>query len=513
MAYFIGIDIGTTSTKAIVFSETGVMKGIANYKYDLLAPKPGWSEQDPEELFKAVVTTIRDAIQTTNCSAQEIGAIGVSSAMHSLIAVDADNYPLTNSIIWADSRSFAQAERLKQDDTGFKIYQRTGTPIHPMSPLTKLMWLRDNEPELFRQAAKFISVKEYVLYQLFGRYVVDYSIASATGLFNLTTLDWDAEALAIAGIHPGQLSELVPTTYILRGMKARCAEMTGLDPDTPFVVGASDGVLANLGVGAISPDQVAITIGTSGAVRMVVPQPVTDRQGRTFCYALTENHWVIGGATNSAGIVLRWFRDRFCQVEVQRAEREHLDPYDIIIQEAATVPAGSAGLLCLPFLSGERAPHWNTDARGVFFGVALHHERAHFIRAVLEGILYAVYDVTVILQELGGDSHTIRASGGFARSKAWRQMMADLFGYEVLAPEVYEGSGFGAAALAMHAVGALPNLLDVQGLIRITDRHQPDLKLTQTYHSLFESYRRLYNDLVDEFSVIATYQRQASGLD
>jgi gluconokinase len=505
--YFIGVDIGTTSTKVIAFSASGTVKGIANHGYPLLSPKPGWSEQDPEVIFKAVISALHEAIAQVN--ALEIAAIGISGAMHSLIAMDAQNYPLTNAIIWADNRSFAQTERLKQDGRGFAIYQRTGTPIHPMSPLTKLMWMREEDPDTFRQAAKFISVKEYFLYQLFGRYIVDYSIASATGLFNLEQLNWDEEALAMAGIRADQLSELVPTTHVLHGMNTRCAEAAGLYPDTPIVVGASDGVLANLGVGAITPDQIAITIGTSAAVRRVVPRPTTDPHGRTFCYVLTENHWVVGGPSNNGGIVLRWFRDQFCSIEVEQAKQEQVDPYDVMIRAVKSIPAGAEGLLFLPYLSGERAPAWNADARGVFFGVAMHHTHSHFIRAVLEGILFNVYDITKILIDQIGDSKTIRVSGGFARSQACLQVMADLFGSEVLVPEVYEGSGFGAAVLAMYAVGALNDLADVQKLIRLGDRYQPNLEISQNYHKLFKIYQHIYSNLIEEFSAIADYQRQS----
>lgn len=509
--YFIGVDIGTTSTKAIVFSSSGAIKGMGNRGYGILVPKPGWAEQDPKAIFAAVISATRDAVDAADVSKQAIAAVGFGTAMHTLIAMDAKSDPLTHSIIWADNRSVAQTERLKQNGTGHDLYLRTGTPIHPMSPLTKLMWMRELDPDTFRKAAKFVSIKEYIFYQLFERYVVDYSIASTTGLFNLKQLNWDEEAIAVAGIRPEQLSELVPTTHILRGMKVQHAQAMGLLPDTPVVIGASDGVLANLGVGAIAPGEIAITIGTSGAVRTVVQAPIADPLMRTFCYALTEKYWVIGGATNSGGNILRWFRDEFGSNEVEEAKRLGVDAFEVMIQAAAKVPPGAEGLLCLPFLSGERAPYWNGNARGIFFGIGLHHKRAHFIRAVLEGVLFSVYSVNVALQELIGEPREIWASGGFARSQEWRQMMADLFGYEVLMPEVYEASGFGTAALAMYAVGAIADLTDVQKLIRISHRHQPDLQISRIYHDLFSIYERIYQNLVEEFTLIADYQRQAGG--
>ena len=506
MTYFIGVDIGTTSSKAIVFSSSGAIKGIGNRGYGILVPQPTWAEQDPEAIFAAMILAIRDAVDAASVS-KDIAAIGFSTAMHTLIVMDAQNYPITNSIIWADQRSVTQAEKLKQEPTGNAIYRRTGTPIHPMSPLSKLIWMRESQPDTFRQAAKFISIKEYVLYQLFERYVVDYSIASATGLFNLQQLNWDEEALTLAGITPEQLSELVPTTYILQGMKAQHALAIGLAADTPIVIGANDGVLANLGVGAIVANRFAITIGTSGAVRSVSQQPITDPQQRTFCYYLANNLWVIGGAINSGGIIFRWLRDEFCAAEVEAAKQLGIDPYQVMIQEAAKVPAGASGLLCLPFLAGERSPYWNAKARGVFFGVGLHHTRAHFIRAVLEGILFAIYSVNVAVQDLTGTAGEICVSGGFARSEVWLQMMAEGFGQEVSTPEVYEASGFGAALLAMYAVGAIAHLSDVHQLIHISKRYQPQIQ-SNIYKDLFSLYQRIYQNLVEEFNSIADYQHQ-----
>ncbi len=495
-AVFIGLDVGTTSTKAIVFSATGEMKGIANYGYALLVPQPGWSEQNPDEIFQTVNRALRDAILNASVNANEIAAIGISGAMHSLIAMDAQNQRLTNSITWADTRSNTQAISLHNN---IALYQRTGTPIHPMSPLPKIKWMRETEPELFQRVSKFVSVKEYILYQWFGRYVVDYSIASATGLLNLQNLDWDHEALLIAGIQPAQLSELVPTTHILRGMKSEWASAIGIDSNVSIVVGASDGVLANLGVGALNPNQIAITIGTSAAVRGTIDRPITDSQGRTFCYAFTQNQWVIGGASNNGGIVLRWFRDHFSESELKQAEQQRISAYDLLEQMANQIAPGAENLVFLPFLSGERAPKWNAAARGVFFGVALHHTRSHFARAILEGILYNVYEITAILKQQMPNAQTILASGGFARSAIWLQLLADVFGTEVQVPEVYEASGFGAAVLGAISVGEM-TLDRVPDLIRIQSHYSPNPEAHAVYRQQFQFYQHLYDLLSNAFS-------------
>ncbi|USG65352.1 gluconokinase [Brevibacillus ruminantium] len=504
----IGLDIGTTSTKAVVYREDGQLLGLGNVNYDLSTPRPAWAEQDPDEIFAAVLTALREAISHAGVEAGQIAAIGFSTAMHSLIAVDESGRPLTNLITWADNRSLEQTERLKREGLGKAIYQHTGTPIHPMSPLSKLIWMKEEDPETFQRAAKFISIKEYVLYKLFGEYVVDYSIASATGLFDIRRLDWYEPALEAAGITRDRLSLPVPTTHILRGIRSPYSTDIGISPETPFVVGASDGVLANLGVGAIRNGQLAVTIGTSGAVRSVVDRPLTDEQGRTFCYVLAENRWVIGGPTNNGGIALRWFRDQFGEKEGREAKERGLEAYDLMLEAASQVPAGAEGLLFLPYLSGERAPHWNAEARGSFFGIGLHHRREHFMRAVLEGILFSVYHVETVLRQLAGRSEEILASGGFARSAVWRQMMSDLFGYDLLVPQTHESSSFGAAVLAMQAVGMIGQLEEVERLVSIVERHQPNVANTAVYHQLFTMYEKLYEKNMDLFSQLASFQRQ-----
>ncbi|MEC2628091.1 FGGY family carbohydrate kinase, partial [Bacillus cereus] len=245
---------------------------------------------------------------------------------------------------------------------------------HPMSPLSKLVWLQNEQAELFAKSYKFISIKEYVFYKLYKEYVIDYSIASATGMFNLKSLKWDEEALHVAGITDEKLSKLVPTTHSLTGLDEEFAKEMNVLVSTPFVVGASDGVLSNLGVNAIDPGVVAVTIGTSGAIRAVTNRPVTDPKGRIFCYALTEDHWVIGGPVNNGGMIFRWARDQLGTSEIELAKRLGKDPYEVLTEIAAKVNPGSDGLLFHPYLAGERAPLWNANARGSFFGLGLHHK-------------------------------------------------------------------------------------------------------------------------------------------
>ncbi|MEW9673232.1 gluconokinase [Ammoniphilus sp. 3BR4] len=505
----IGLDIGTTSTKAVAFGPRGRIRAVHSVDYPLIHPQPSWAEQDPNRILEAVVESVRHVMLKAKAAPKDLQAIGMSTAMHSLIALDASGELLTRSIIWADNRSVKQSNWILNEYSGHQFYRRTGTPIHPMSPLSKLLWMKEEDPETFSRSAKFVSIKEFVLHRLFGQYVVDYSIASATGLFNLEALDWDEEVLGLLGINRDQLSHPVPTTYILSDMDQDMAIKMGIHPDTPFVVGASDGVLANLGVGAIGPGETAVTIGTSGAIRTVIDRPRTDEKGRTFCYALTDRHWVIGGPTNNGGMILRWLKDEFAAPEIEVAKRLGKDPYEIMIEYAEKVPAGSEGLLFLPFLSGERAPYWNANARGLFFGISLHHKREHFIRAVLEGVILSVFTVGVALHDLAGQAVDIRASGGFARSAVWRQILADMMGREVLVPESHEASSLGAAALALYAIGEIDDLEQIKDWITISHCQQPNLQNTETYLELYNMYDRLYHKLKGEFDIISELQSRS----
>ncbi|MFC4559856.1 gluconokinase [Virgibacillus kekensis] len=510
-SFYLGVDIGTTSTKAVLYTKEGSVVSSHTINYPLFTPNPLIAEQDPEEIVNAVVGTIRECVRKSELSSDQLKLISFSSAMHSLIAVDENGFLLTNSITWADTRSAEHAKKIKEEHNGHDIYLRTGTPIHAMSPLSKLVWLRDSKPDVFQKAAKFISIKEYVFFKLFDSYLIDYSIASATGLFNLQTLDWDDEALKLTGITPQQLSEIVPTTHKVTGLKKEYREAMGLTEEVPFIIGASDGVLSNLGVNAIDPGVVAVTIGTSGAIRTVYNEPKTDPKGRIFCYALTENHWVIGGPVNNGGIILRWLRDEFAAAEVETAKRLNIDPYDVLTRIASGVNPGSDGLIFHPYMTGERAPLWNANARGSFFGLSVHHKKQHMVRAVLEGTIYNLYTVLLALEELTGEPKSIQATGGFARSEMWRQLMADIFDKPVIVPESYESSCLGAIVLGMYALGEIEDFSVVSDMVGQTNTHHPVEETTNVYRELLPIYIRLSRKLNEEYDSIAAFQRKYLG--
>nr|WP_249866213.1 gluconokinase [Paenibacillus konkukensis] len=506
--FVIGVDIGTTSTKSVLFHTSGKLVASCGMEYPLFSPKPGVTEQDPEQIFAGVVGTIKQVVSDSGVDPSDVVCVSFSSAMHSLIAVDAQGQPLTACMTWADNRSARWTERIREEMNGHQLYLRTGTPLHPMSPLSKLTWLRHEEQELFAKAHKFISIKEYVFYKLFKRYVIDYSIASATGLFHLERLTWDEEALQVAGVTADKLSEPVPTTRAMTGLDPAWAKQMNLPESVPFVVGASDGVLSNLGVNAIDPGTVAVTIGTSGAIRTVTDRPVTDPKGRIFCYALTERHWVIGGPVNNGGMIFRWVRDQLCAAEMETAGRLGRDPYDILTEIASRVKPGAGGLIFHPYFTGERAPLWDANARGSFFGLGLHHKKEHMIRAVLEGVIFNLYTVFMALQELIGQPSKIQATGGFARSELWRQMMADIFDQEVYVPESVESSCLGAAILGLYALGKVDSLHVVSRMVGASHHHAPNQDYVPIYRDLSRIYVRISRLMKEEYAEIAAFQRK-----
>lgn len=505
--YLLGVDIGTTSTKAVLFNRSGKIQSQHAVEYPLYTPVPGAAEQDVEEILQAVKTSIREAIEKSTIKKEELLFVSFSAAMHSLIAVDSDGKALTNSITWADQRSEPWAKKLKAEN-GHQIYLRTGTPIHPMSPLAKIIWLKNEQPKLFKKTDKFISIKEYVFKQFFDTYIIDYSIASATGLFNLKNLTWDQGALDAAGISANHLSTIVPTTHQIQGLNQELADELGIDADLPFVIGANDGVLSNLGVNAIEPGVVALTIGTSGAIRTVTDRPVTDPKGRIFCYALTEKHWVIGGPVNNGGMVMRWLRDEICHEEVEEAKELGVDPYDVITEKISKVQAGAEGLIFHPYLAGERAPLWNANARGSFFGLGMHHKKEHMMRAVLEGINLNIYTVLLALEEIIGIPEKIHATGGFAKSPVWRQMLSDVFNQKVQIPESVESSCLGAVVLGLYALGEVDDLNVVSEMIGTTDSNSPNQEQVDIYTELIPIFIRLSRLFEEDYEAIVAFQQK-----
>lgn len=497
----IGLDIGTTSVKAAAYDREGAVVAAAEREHALHAPRPRQAEQDPDEVLAGVCDVLAQVTAEAGRGGVGIAGVALSSAMHTLLALDTATQPLTPVVTYADNRAGAEAQALRQSG-GLALYRRTGTPLHPMSPLAKLQWFHAHEPTIWRRADRWVTIKEYVLLRLLGTRVIDHSLASATGLLNLERLEWDEGALTLAGLCAEQLGDLVATTAVVEGLTTDAARRTGLHPDTPFVVGAGDGVLANLGLGATRPGVVACSVGTSGAVRAMVPRPTFDPAGRLFCYVLTEDLWVVGGAINNGGIVLRWLRDTMLSDVADDARQRGTDPYEALTALAATAPAGAGGLLMLPYLTGERAPHWSSLPRGVLFGLQRHHGRPHLVRAAMEGVVYQMNAVLRLLEATVGHSSEVRVTGGFAASPLWRQIMADVLQRPISVP-TRSGSAFGAALLGMRALGWLDSLDESGSFVEIAHEHVPDPAAGAVHQRLQPIFDGLHDALLPAFAALA----------
>jgi gluconokinase len=466
----LGIDIGTTNVKIVAMPPGHAEPVAASVSAPLvtLRPEADRAEQDPEAVRQTVNTLLSEIITELDRAGKTVEAVCFSAGMHSLLAVDDAGQPLTNALLWADNRAQAEADALRgrRATLGRAIYRHTGAPIHPMLPLCKLAWFRTHQPDLLREAARWISLKEYVWQKLTGRYEIDWSMATATGLFDATTGTWHGPALRYAGVRPDQLANPVATTHWQAYEKhPPGVTSVALPPGVRLYIGASDGCLANIGAGAVGAGITTVTIGTSGAVRRTVNQPLRETSGGLFCYWLSHRtdpasgqtvpYYVVGGPTNNGGNVLDWLEQQFAP-ELSASD---------IFAEAATVPPGSDGLLFRPYLHGERAPLWDARVRGSFIGIDAQHRRAHFLRAALEGVLHNILLIERQLAARCGPTRVIHANGGFARSGFWVQMLADMAGVPVRLNASNESAAIGAVLLAQtdpiappHAPGSVETL-------------------------------------------------------
>jgi len=499
MQYIIGIDIGTTNTKAVAFTADGKVLGSAGASYPVFTDAGGRHELDPDQLLDAVVSALSGV--RGRIGQEGLAGISFSCAFHSLIVIGEGGKLLSHAMTWADLRPSAQANALRGSEAGDRIYRHTGVPIHAMSPLCKLLWLKATQPDLFQRGVKFISIKEYIWWRLFGKYQVDHSLASATGLLDIRRLEWYPESLALAGIEPRQLSTPVPVTHIETALLPEARRLLAgdaLPEGIRFIIGGGDGAMANLGSGAVRHGETALTIGTSGAIRMTVTRPKDDPLGRVFNYIIGEGYYICGGATNNGGNVLQWYIDKVMGSRRATGEKEGgEDELHRRIAEADYVAPGCEGLIFLPYLQGERAPVWNADAKGVFFGIRSVHDYRHFLRACLEGVSYSLYQIGVSLTETVSPIEHIYASGGFTRSAAWLQMVADIFGKKVHVTGLADASAIGAAMTGMYACGLISDLGAAASLVTVVQTYEPNAALHAVYQENYRIFTQLYGRLKD----------------
>ncbi len=503
MECIITIELGTNAVRVYAFDLQGNIIGSLKGYCPTFHSEPDYSEQDPDQVFITMLYVLKNLLtEKIHPNKYKVASICFSSSMHSVLAVDKRGNPMGKAITWADNRAIKEAADLKQTALGDKIYKATGTPLHPMSPLTKIAWIKNNEKEKFKQVSKFLSIKTYILQQLTGEYKIDYSIASATGLLNIHKINWDADALKFAGINTSMLPELVPV--FTRAGKLNKAYQTslGLPAGTKILVGSSDGCMAILGDGVNGEGAATITIEDSGAVRVMGDKVLQDDQHRFFNYLLTENRYVSGGPTNNGGNIFEWFTRQFGDFK---------NPFDIehsmreLINEASGVTPGSDGLLFLPYLLGERAPIWNANARGVYFGVNIKHEKAHFVRSTIEGILYGIYSIGKTLEE-HRKIDTLCINGSFGSLPFVTQMVADIYNKPVRLRQNYHSVSYGSYLLAATEMGLHTTLDDAAKTVSLVDMVIPDKQAHLTYQKYYKVFARLSTKLAGEFAAIAALQ-------
>lgn len=494
---FLGIDLGTSNIKSILFDTYGFPLGKKSVECSLCPTEDGIAEMDPDEVVSAVFQAVKQCMDECDRSQNRLAGIGLSAHMHSLMAVDRHGKPLTKLILWPDTRAKKEADWIGENYNVPELYRKTGCRVqHPMYPLSKILWLKNNRRKIFEAADKFITIKEYFLHHLFGEYVVDRTLAASQGYYNIVSQRWDEDILKdLLGINESKLGRVMDCTEPMIGMNPESARRMGIDSKTPVVIGSGDGILANIGCGIFGEESLSSTVGTSGAIRMTVKQPLFSANQQTWCYSFTDDLWVTGGAMNNGGLVLKWIRDNF-ENDPSDAQKDIYKEFD---RMASAVPPGSEGLIFLPYLTGERSPDWNADARGIVYGLSYMHSKGHLLRAAMEGVIYRLYSIYETISAFNPDTQTIIANGGYTRSDLWLQIQADIFNKEIQVSGVSDASALGAAYLCMVSLGAvrklgqsLPGFRTSKRIVPNAENHEIYIRM---YHLSQTVYKRLYPEI------------------
>ncbi|MDR3573462.1 MAG: gluconokinase [Anaerolineaceae bacterium] len=490
MELIIGLDLGTSNCKAVALALDGTLAASAESGHRLSTPQPGWAEERAEEVWQGAQEVLRTVAQKVDLRRHEFIGLCLSAAMHSLLPVDAEGKPLAPALTWADGRALAQAAALRQQtDLRHVLYSRTGCPLQPLYYPARLRWWFEQDRQTFDRAARFMGITDWLAYCLTGRWVTNYGLASGTGLLDIRTLQWDREALQLAGISSERLPQLVSPFAVLGGLLPEVAKAAGLPAGLPVIAGSSDGGLADLGAGAVTPGQSVITIGTSGAVRRVVAEPFLDESERTWCYLLAEQHWFAGGAINNGGLALQWVREHFY------ADLAGEAGYARLMQDAAEIVPGANGVFLLPYFTGERSPYWDAQVRALIYGLDLQHSRAHIARAVLEGVAFCLADVWQALEQVPATEPAVRLTGAITRSPVWMQILADVLGERLLPLEASDASVAGAAALGFKALGRADSLEALSARVSASPAVLPDSARHERYLELHQHFQQLYQHL------------------
>lgn len=509
MESIVTIELGTNAVRVCAFDLKGNIVGSQKGFYPIFHPAPDYSEQDPDQVFITMLHVLKSLLNDiVYPNKYSVASICFSASMHSLLAVDKNTSPMGNAIMWSDNRAKNETAIFKSASFSKKIYNATGTPIHPMSPFLKIVWMKNNDESRFKKTAKFLSLKSYIIHQLTGQYLMDYSIASATGLFNVHTKQWEGDALKYAGINTAKLPELVSVFTNAGKLKKAYQNLLGLSASTKIIVGSSDGCMAVLGDGINGEGKANITIEDSGAVRVIGSKVLQDEKQRFFNYVLDDNYYVSGGPTNNGGVIFEWFTKHLSGIAHAFDNDQNMIE---LIKEAAKVNTGSDGLLFLPYLFGERAPIWNANAKGAYFGLNINHDRKHFMRATIEGILYEIYSIGKILEE-HRSIKSLSVNGSFGTIPFISQMLADMFNKPVQVRKNYHSVSFGSFLVAAVNMKIFASLEDAAASVILNDNFKPNKKNSSIYAAYYPVFERLSTKLFEEFDAISLLQQKNSSI-
>jgi xylulokinase len=501
MSYVIGIDVGTTGTKTILVDEKGNIAARALSEYPLLSPKPGWAEQDPQHWWQACLDTLGEVMKSSGVPAQDVAGIGLTGQMHGSVFLDRDNSVVRPPILWCDQRTAEQCRFITEKIGASRLIELVCNPALTGFTAPKILWLKQNEPEKYATVVRVLLPKDYIRFKLTGEFATEVSDASGTLLFDVSNRRWSAEVMSELDIPADFMPQCYESPEVTGTLSKEVAEQVRLKPGTPVVGGGGDQAAGAVGNGIVRQGVISATVGTSGVVFAFSDKVTLDPEGRvhTFCHAVP-GAWHVMGVMLSAGGSLRWYRDTFALEEKSVAALAGRDPYEYITDQACTAPVGSEGLIFLPYLTGERTPHADPHARGVFFGLSLRHTKAHAARAVLEGVAYGMRDSLEIIRDMGVPITEIRASGGGARSRLWRQIQADVNGVAMVTINVDEGPAYGAALLAAVGAGLYGSVEEAcDATISVRDKVDPDPAASRLYEKYYSVYRNLYPDLQAHF--------------
>ena len=505
MNYLMGLDVGTTGAKALLINEDGDVVASATAEYPMYTPHPLWAEQDPEDWWAASQQSIQQALAQSGVEPGEVKGVGLTGQMHGLVLLDREGRVLRPCIMWNDQRTGPQCRWITELIGAGRLIRLTCNPVLPGFTAPKIIWVRENEPQVYERAAKALLPKDYIRFRLTGEFATEVSDASGTSLFDVRNRIWSEEVLGELDIPRAWMPDCYESPVVSGKITAQAAQATGLRAGTPVVGGGGDQAAQAVGSGIVREGLVSSTIGTSGVVFAHTEKPLVDPEGRlhTFCHA-APGRWHVMGVMLSAGGSLRWFRDGLGQQEKDVAALVGRDPYELLTEEAAQAPAGCEGLIFLPYLTGERAPHPDPNARGVFMGLTVRHGKTHLVRAVLEGVAYGLRDSLEMLRDMGLEIHQVRASGGGARSELWRQIQADIFNTELVTINVTEGAAYGAALLAGVGAGVYGDVEEAcDRAIRVVTSVQPAPERAAIYEAYYPVYRALYHALKPSFDAVS----------